>query len=319
MTDARIVPEKVTRPFQMLAAWLSGLVIVDATFLAAASQIHVPSWVPATLVLASVANVPLFLISIFLLQTRFRPEMQEDSFYSKYLERKFANVEVSGAVLDLAPSQASSLSYRIAVVIRTNVLSDADIQAGFKALQTQVHRDLAPTWGVDAALTYVGRDDVAPAGSWRLEIADESSSPGMLAGHDITPDGLPQAQVNVKMALEVGHSWTVVASHELLEMLVNPRNNVLGVLVEGRGKPRMYAYQIADPCSSDHLAYSIDGVKVSDFVFPAWFEPAREPGTRFDFSQHLKAPLEIGPGCYATVYEVGGRGQWKSIFADTDK
>lgn len=41
---------------------------------------------PAVLVIASVVNVPLFLICIFLLQTKFRPQMQEDLYYSKYLE-----------------------------------------------------------------------------------------------------------------------------------------------------------------------------------------------------------------------------------------
>ncbi len=40
------------------------------------------------LVIASIINVPLFLMAIFLLQTKFRPELQEDSYYSKYLDGK---------------------------------------------------------------------------------------------------------------------------------------------------------------------------------------------------------------------------------------
>jgi len=84
-------PEKVTRPFQLLAAWLAGLLLLDGSFLAAASQIHSPEWASAVLVIASVANVPLFLVSIFLLQTKFRPEMQEDPYYAKYLEHKYSS------------------------------------------------------------------------------------------------------------------------------------------------------------------------------------------------------------------------------------
>lgn len=73
----RIVPEKITRPIQLLAAWLTGLAIVDGAFLLAAANIPSPGWAAGALVVASIANVPLFLLSVFLLQTKFRPEMQE--------------------------------------------------------------------------------------------------------------------------------------------------------------------------------------------------------------------------------------------------
>ena len=51
-----------------------------------ATSIESPEWVRATLVTASLINVPLFLLALFLLQTKFRPEMQEDSYYAMYLE-----------------------------------------------------------------------------------------------------------------------------------------------------------------------------------------------------------------------------------------
>lgn len=81
-------PSRVTKPIQLLAAWLAGLILVNGSFLGAASAIQQPSWVPGFLVVASIVNVPLFLIFLFFLQTKFRPEMQEDTFYAKYLERK---------------------------------------------------------------------------------------------------------------------------------------------------------------------------------------------------------------------------------------
>lgn len=40
------------------------------------------------LVIASVVNVPVFIFALFLLQTKFRPQMQEDSYYAKYLENQ---------------------------------------------------------------------------------------------------------------------------------------------------------------------------------------------------------------------------------------
>lgn len=84
----KIPVEKVTKPIQLLAAWLTGLILIDASFLAAANTLTAPPWAIGLLVVAAVLNVPTFLVAIFLLQTKFRPEMQEDTFYSKYLESK---------------------------------------------------------------------------------------------------------------------------------------------------------------------------------------------------------------------------------------
>jgi hypothetical protein len=93
--EQKIEAHKITKPIQLLAAWLIGLVVVNGSFLGAASAIESPTWVPTLLVIASVVNVPLFLVAIFLLQTKFRPEMQEDTYYSKYLESKTKEIRVS--------------------------------------------------------------------------------------------------------------------------------------------------------------------------------------------------------------------------------
>jgi hypothetical protein len=90
MSEQKINADKITKPIQLLAAWLIGLIVVNGSFLATATQISIPVWAPNLLIIASVINVPLFLISIFLLQTKFRPEMQADEFYSKYLENKYS-------------------------------------------------------------------------------------------------------------------------------------------------------------------------------------------------------------------------------------
>jgi len=104
-------PHKVTKPIQLLAAWLLGLVLIDGAFLTAAKTISIPSWLPAVLVVAAVCNVPLFLVCIFLLQTRFRPQMQEDIFYSRYLriQQETGKVRFSGnEIAELREATAAS-------------------------------------------------------------------------------------------------------------------------------------------------------------------------------------------------------------------
>ncbi|OCH68057.1 hypothetical protein A6D94_23295 [Vibrio splendidus] len=88
LKEKSINPEKITKPIQLLGAWLVGLFSINGSFLAAASTFPSESWQSVILVIAAVLNVPIFLGAVFLLQTRFRPELQEDSYYSNYLNRK---------------------------------------------------------------------------------------------------------------------------------------------------------------------------------------------------------------------------------------
>ena len=80
MSKEEIKAHLITKPIQLLAAWLTGLVIVNGLFLTGAATITSPSWVSGLLVVASIINVPLFLISIFLLQTKFRLENIQRDF-----------------------------------------------------------------------------------------------------------------------------------------------------------------------------------------------------------------------------------------------
>ncbi|MCS6192165.1 hypothetical protein [Shewanella baltica] len=80
--------QAITKPIQLLAAWLVGLIFVNGTFLITAQAFNSTEWLAAILVIASIINVPLFLVALFLLQTKFRPEIQEDHYYSQYIKDK---------------------------------------------------------------------------------------------------------------------------------------------------------------------------------------------------------------------------------------
>jgi len=88
MNDHGIKQDKITKPIQLLGAWLAGLFSIDSCFLFAAENMANGSLESILLVVAAIINVPLFLVAVFLLQTKFRPELQEDSYYSTYLSQK---------------------------------------------------------------------------------------------------------------------------------------------------------------------------------------------------------------------------------------
>jgi hypothetical protein len=120
--------------------------------------------------------------------------------------------------------------------------------------------------------------------------------------------------------MNFGGKWAVTASHELLEMLGDPGIN-RAVFVPPTHHPYreglIFAYENCDACEADEFGYDIDDIRVSDFVFPAWFEPFRAPGsTQFDFCNHINAPFELLSGGYIGVYEaLSGRG-WTQITAE---
>lgn len=88
MNKENLRPEKITKPIQLLGAWLVGLLSISSSFLVAATKMPLDSWEASALVIAAILNVPIFLGAVFLLQTKFRPELQEDSYYSTYLSQK---------------------------------------------------------------------------------------------------------------------------------------------------------------------------------------------------------------------------------------
>src|SRR5713101_5740923 len=111
----------------------------------------------------------------------------------------------------------------------------------------------------------------------------DTGTQGAVAYHDLSATGLPLGRVFAATATQSGMMWSVVLSHTLLEMLVDPRINLTVFISSSNGSGTLYSYEIADPCESEEYAYKIGGVLVSDFVYPAWFEPSAKPGTtQFD-------------------------------------
>ena len=101
---------------QLLAAWLVGLIAIDTAFLTIATQLEAGSLERWALVCAAIANVPIFLIAFLVLQTRFRPELQEDSYYSQYLDRR-TNTVVTVARSDAIENELNAIRHDLRVLV----------------------------------------------------------------------------------------------------------------------------------------------------------------------------------------------------------
>lgn len=207
--------------------------------------------------------------------------------------------------------QAQSVTTQISVINESTVLTDADVNPVVTALQQQVTNDFRPVWGTDTELKMIPQGTQPPSGTWWLVILDDSDQAGALGYHDLTPDGLPIGKVFAASDLKAGTSWSVTASHELLEMLADPNIN-LSVLVQNQNTAgTLYAYEVCDACEDDSYGYTINNVLVSDFVFPAWFETFRPQGTQFDRMNQIHTPLQLLTGGYIGVFNISDGSGWQ--------
>ena len=205
--------------------------------------------------------------------------------------------------------------FNIDVINVSSVLTDKQILPVIAALERQVQQDFAPIWGVSANLNYIPKGKKPSANNWWLLICDDSDQAGALGYHDLGPNGLPIGKIFAGSDIKMGHAWSVTASHELLEMLADPGIN-LTVLVQSSATARtLFAYEVCDACEDEKFAYKIDGILVSDFVYPAWFQSHSPAKTQFDFCKKIKKPFELLDGGYIGAFKIGDGSGWQQILA----
>src|SRR5712691_1736323 len=197
----------------------------------------------------------------------------------------------------------------IACFNRATVALGVDLDALIAAMQYYIVKFIVPVWGTPANL--VKTTDFRP-GAWAIVFLDNADQPGALAYHDLTPDGLPESKVFVKTTLDNHDLVSVSASHELVEMLVDPATNIM---TTGPDPKAVYAYESADPV--EQLSFKVNGIPMTDFVYPAYFEVFHKAGSvRFDQMKKVNKPFQILSGGYQIVFK---NGKWSQIFASVSK
>jgi hypothetical protein len=192
------------------------------------------------------------------------------------------------------------------VVVNRSQLADDDVAEGVSALQEQVRDDFTPVWNVGAKLR------VHPGGSYEprpdervLVLLDDPLGPPHIDYPDLTPAGMPVLKVLVSRS-SPGWDWTHAASHELLEMLVDPDLSAAALRHPDAETEvaELVALRVCDPCASYGDGYGKRGRQVSDFVFPVWFDSSSQTGgiTRFDERALIDEPFKVRPGGYIQVY-----------------
>jgi hypothetical protein len=168
-----------------------------------------------------------------------------------------------------------------------------DLRKLVAALQKQMERDFVPVWGYPAAL-YV--TDKPKPDEWQVVFLDDADEANALGYHDLTKNGQPISKIFVKTTIAAGQKVSVTASHELLEMMIDPAAQLWAQNADGR----FYAYEVCDAVEDEE--YAIDGISVSDYVHPSFFESWNHPQwVQFDHLNKVSQPFQTLQNGYQIV------------------
>jgi hypothetical protein len=206
----------------------------------------------------------------------------------------------------------------ISILNQSTVISDEELQAAIGAIQIQLDRDFAPAWGLTATLQFLPKNTPLPVHHWMVVVMDTTDQAGTLGYHDITEAGMPIGKIFAKDDQKYGLSWTVTLSHEVLEETLDPYIANCVFVQNSTTTGTLYAFECSDPVEDDDLGYEINGILVSNFVFPSWFEGFRKPNsTQFDFCNKTTKPFELATSGYISTFVVGANTQgWNQINAE---
>ena len=191
---------------------------------------------------------------------------------------------------------------QVGLVDMTGKIHPDLVHAASLALNLQVTRDLPQFWLVAATVIYLPNPKKIPVGVWPVQLV--KTLPPDEGGFHSDRHKQPYSKV---IASKDDPTWTIDASHEILEMLVDPYGNRMqsSVAIEvvdckirdGVGQFG-YLVEACDPCEANNYAYTINGIAVSDFITPHFYDPLATPGTRYSFTGALTAPRQILRGGY---------------------
>jgi hypothetical protein len=209
------------------------------------------------------------------------------------------------------------LTDNVALVSLTTEVSSKEVMRVAAAVQKQVTRDFTPLWGLRATVdAFADLDDVPSdyhpvvlfgeleeligglervvgAGSQDELVAQFER--GRLGG--IHLNAFTRQPFALVLASD---AWPATVSHEILEMVADPYGNRLIAATHPTDADIRVKYllEVCDPCLG--IWYPVNGVQVSDFFTPRYFDPVHNPAAFYSFTGAIRYPLQILEGGYLT-------------------
>lgn len=201
------------------------------------------------------------------------------------------------------------------------VVSPSELKLLIEALHVQASRDFNTSpwvehgYCVPIEVSLISNNKPAP-GSCNiilLDVLPKEDEEALGFHEDVEGGKIPVSYVGIKESREDDVSITAVASHEMLEMAVDPfvEGSEIRTVKHG-GKE--YIVEIADPLESCEYKMP-NGQEVANFVWPKWFGMAQ---TRHQLCQkegYIARPFELARNGYISSRPIGGGEEsWSETF-----
>jgi hypothetical protein len=200
----------------------------------------------------------------------------------------------------------------LALVAETGRITCSQLNRVASALQKQAIRDFRPIWQITATVDAFDRLEDVPLGYWPIIVLEDINVPGAAGVHE-DKNGQPLALV------EYSDSWSLTASHEMLEMLADPWGSRL--IAGGSPKPEQgrveFLVEVADPSEDAQFGYLVNGMLVSDFFTPHFYDPVTVSGVRYSFGGHIPGPRQIVQGGYISWHDPVSDHWWQQRWFGT--
>jgi hypothetical protein len=206
-----------------------------------------------------------------------------------------------------------TLLRQVALVSESAQVEASDLTQVSAALQKQATRDLVQFWNVKATVDAFPRLEDVPIGYWPIMVMDDIGYDA--AGIHLDKNGQPFALVTASAQRDV---WSLTASHEMIEMLVDPFGNRL--VAGDSPKPDQgrvqFLLEACDPSEAAGFAYTVNGILVSDFYSVRFFDPVAAPGVRYSFTGAITEPRQVLRGGYLSWHDIASDTWWQEIWFD---
>jgi hypothetical protein len=201
------------------------------------------------------------------------------------------------------------LPKHVALISLSKKITASDLSQTAAALQKQATRDLGPIWNIAATVDYFPDLKSVPLGYWPLIISENIHQSGA-AGFHTDKHNQPYSLI------ELDDTWQLTCSHEMCEMLVDPYGNRLqaaGSKQLGLGKVN-FLVEVCDPCEDASFAYSINGILMSDFYTPNYFDPQAVAGVRYSYTGSITEPCQVKKNGYISWQDPATKKWFQATF-----
>jgi hypothetical protein len=200
---------------------------------------------------------------------------------------------------------------QVGIVAEGTGISIADVNRCTAAIQKQVSRDFGPIWNINATVDAFATLEEVPLGYWPVIVQENLAADGALGFH-VDKNGQPYALVKHT------DGWETTVSHETLEMLADPFGNRIvscPSVKEGQGRVQ-YLVEVCDPSEAPQYGYTANGVLVSDFYTPHYFDPVGAPNVRYSFTGAITQPRQVLKGGYLSWFDPVSGHVFQEIYFD---